>query len=240
MQNFFSNRISGNILYLDEKESSHAIRVLRLKEGDSVQIFDGKGNIYQAVISRAHPRQAEAEIREKEEHRQRAPWHLHIAIAPTKNTERFEFFLEKATETGIDEITPLLCEHSERKNLRYERLERVLLAAMKQSMQPFLPRLYPLTPLEDLLRNPPAGEKMIAHCCEHDDPARRHLFDMISRPRVTILIGPEGDFSKEEIALARQAGFQTVSLGNTRLRSETAGIAAAIITAAKFRDLKEG
>jgi 16S rRNA (uracil1498-N3)-methyltransferase len=239
MHNFFCTNISGNTLQLDEKESAHAIRVLRLKEGDTIRVFDGKGKICRAVITRAHPRHTEAEIQTTEEHARRAPWHLHIAIAPTKSIERFEFFLEKVTEIGVDEITPLLCEHSERKNIRHDRLTRVLIAAMKQSMQSFLPKLHPLTPLEELIRKPVAGDFLIAHCCDYHDPSRSHLYDQITTPSITILIGPEGDFSKDEIDTAKQAGFHAVSLGETRLRSETAGMAAATITATKFRNLKE-
>ncbi len=239
MHNFFCTNISGNTLQLDEKESAHAIRVLRLKEGDTIRVFDGKGKIHLAVITTAHPRHTEAEIQTTEEQARRIPWHLHIAIAPIKSIERFEFFLEKVTETGVDEITPLLCEHSERKSLRHDRLLRVLTAAMKQSGQSFRPVLHPLTPFEEFLRMPADGDRLIAHCCEHDDPSRSHLYDQITTPSLTILIGPEGDFSKEEIEAATQAGFRTVSLGETRLRSETAGIAASLITATKFRDLKE-
>jgi len=236
MQNFFSRRTENGIIHLDENESAHAVRVLRLREGDIIRVFDGQGSIFRAMIVRAHARHTEAVAEEKEYYPQRATWHLHLAVAPTKNIERFESFLEKVTETGVDEITPLLCERSERKKLRHDRLERLLVAAMKQSMQPFLPRLHPLTPLKDFLSSPPGGDRLIAHCCEYDDPQRQHLYDSITTSRVTILIGPEGDFSLREIEEARGAGFRTISLGTSRLRSETAGIAAAIITATKFRN----
>jgi len=240
MQNFFAARTENGIIRLDENESAHAVKVLRLREGDLIRVFDGQGNIFRARISKAHARHTEAVAEEKEHLSARAPWHLHLAVAPTKSMERFEFFLEKVTETGVDEITPLLCERSERKKLRYDRLERLLIAAMKQSMQPFLPRLHPFTPLKDFLAAPPAGDRLIAHCCENEDPQRGHLYESITSPHVTILIGPEGDFSPQEIEEARRAGYRTISLGNTRLRSETAGIAAAIITAARFRMPEKG
>lgn len=239
MQHFFSGNITEGTIHLDENESAHAIRVLRLKEGDSIRVLDGKGNIYNARILRAHPRHTEAVIEETRQYKSRAPWHLHLAVAPTKNIERFEFLLEKVTETGVDEITPLLCERSERRKLRHDRLERVLAAAVKQSLQPFLPRLHPLTPFGDFINRPFSGDKMLAHCCEQKDPARMHLYDRITSPQVIVLVGPEGDFTSEEIAKALEAGYTTVSLGSTRLRTETAGIAAALITATHFRDLEE-
>ncbi len=238
MQNFFSADINEGTIHLGESESAHAIRVLRLKEGDSIRVLDGKGNIHLARILRAHPRHTEAVIEETRHYERRAPWHLHLAVAPTKNMERFELFLEKVTESGVDEITPLLCERSERKKLRFDRLERVLTAAVKQSLQPFLPRLHPLTPFGDLISRHFSGDKMLAHCCEQEDPARMHLYDRITSPHVMVLIGPEGDFTPEEITKAQEAGYRTVSLGSTRLRTETAGIAAAVITATRFRDLE--
>jgi len=238
MQNFFSTHIADGIVYLDEKESFHAVRVLRLKEGDRIRVFDGKGNIYTARIRSVHPRHTEAVTEEHVHHEARAPWHLHLAIAPTKNLERFEFFLEKATETGVDEITPLLCERSERRKLRYDRLERVLTAAVKQSLQPFLPRLNTLTPFREFITLPLSGDRLIAHCCEQEDPDRVHLYDRITSRQVVLLIGPEGDFTPEETSEALLAGYRAVSLGNTRLRTETAGVAAAVIAATKFRDLK--
>ncbi len=238
MQNFFSDHIEDGIVYLDEHESSHAIRVMRLKEGSRIRVFDGKGGIYLARISNAHPLHLEAAVEEHLQQTSRASWRLHVAIAPTKQTERFEYFLEKATEAGIDEITPLLCERSERKKLRYDRLERVVTAALKQSMQPFLPHIHLLTSFREFISRSFPGDKLIAHCCDQEDPDRKHLYDSITTSQVTLLIGPEGDFSPQEVQEALQKGFRPVSLGDTRLRTETAGITAAIITAVKFRNLK--
>ncbi len=231
---FFTRDIEDDHLLLDEGESGHAVRVLRLREGDEIVVLDGEGGRYRAVIAEARSRRVRARIVEKETRRARAPWHLHIAIAPTKSFDRFSFFLEKAAEAGIDEITPLLCDHSERKTLRHDRAAKVLIAAMKQSGQSFLPRLHPLMPLAAFLEQPRDGDLLIAHCCEQQDE-RIHLYDALEKKKVTILIGPEGDFSPAEVARARRAGYRSISLGNTRLRTETAGITAAIITATKFR-----
>ncbi len=235
MHHFFSRHIEGERIQLDEGESTHAVRVLRLKEGERIVVHDGKGHLYESILTKAHPRHAEARIERTERYGQRASWHLHLAIAPTKSFDRFSMFLEKATEVGVDVITPLLCERSERKSVRHDRMEKVLIAAMKQSGQPFLPRLEEASPYETFVGTPREGDLFIAHCCEHEDPDRQHLYDAIATSMITLMIGPEGDFTTKEIALARKAGYRSVSLGESRLRTETAGVTATIIAATRFR-----
>ena len=232
MHIFFSLHNDHGEILLDPEESRHAIRVLRLSHGDEVGVMNGHGNFFTATILTADPQkvrlQVTGEIRQKE----RAPYYLHLAIAPTKNMNRFEFFVEKATEIGVDETTPLLCDHSERNKIRPDRLRKIAVTALKQSQQLFLPILHPLTPFTDLLKRPFHGDRFIAHCCTHER-AQQHLFEAISSPRLLILIGPEGDFSEDEVILARQEGYLPVSLGKSRLRTETAGIMAAMTAAIK-------
>lgn len=224
MQLFYVPGITENEILLDETESKHAIRVLRLKPGDKVQVVDGKGGFYTAEITEPHPKKCRLSVLEvKKEFEKRNFW-LHIAIAPTKNNDRFEWFLEKATELGIDEITPLLCDHSERKSIKPDRLEKVLISAMKQSLKAWLPKLNQLVPFNEFVQKNDARQKFIAHCFNGPKP---HLKNKIEKgTSVTILIGPEGDFSPEEAELAIKNGFQAVSLGSSRLRTETAGVAA--------------
>ena len=224
MQIFFIPEISGDIVNLSAEESKHAVKVLRLSDGDRVQIVDGKGGFYQAEIVDANPKSCALKITESVSGFEKRNFKLHIAIAPTKNIDRFEWFLEKCTEIGIDEITPLLSEHSERKVIKPERLEKILVSAMKQSLKAYLPKLNELTRFADLLDKEFHGKKFIAHC---NDGLKPHLKnELTSGDDVLILIGPEGDFSPEEVELAKAKGFQEISLGNARLRTETAGVVA--------------
>jgi len=224
MQLFYVPNISGAEVNLDEAESKHAVKVLRLSVGDSVQLIDGKGGFYQAEISDAKQKKCRLVIVEAKKEFGKKDFHLHIAIAPTKNIDRFEWFLEKATEIGIDEITPLLTSHSERKTVNPERLEKILVSAMKQSLKAYLPKLNDITAFRQLVVNIKTENKFIAYC---DDIQKTHLKDLTNQGKDTlILIGPEGDFSPEEVQLAIEKGFSVVSLGNSRLRAETAGIVA--------------
>ncbi len=224
MQLFYTPNIQGSFYTLDETESKHAIRVLRMSQGDAIQLIDGIGNFYEGRISDANPKKCCIEILKKAEEFGKRNHYLHMAVAPTKNIDRFEWFLEKATEIGIDEITPILCDHSERKVIKEERLEKVIVSAMKQSLKAYLPKLNPLTPLKEFLQTPFDGKKFIAHCYEQD---KRDLKNEIPGSHSNlILIGPEGDFSEEEIELAMQNGFLPVSLGASRLRTETAAVVA--------------
>ena len=224
MQIFYIPNINGNRITLTPDESKHAVKVLRLSNGDAIQVVDGKGGFYEAEIVEAHPKNCTLEILETQKEFGKKNFHLHIAIAPTKNIDRFEWFLEKCTEIGIDEITPLLSEHSERKVIKPERLEKILVSAMKQSVKAYLPKLNQLTKFGDLLNNHFSGKKYIAHC---NDGEKMHLKNLINPEENTlILIGPEGDFSPEEVDLAKEHGFVEISLGDARLRTETAGIVA--------------
>ena len=224
MQLFYVPNISGTEVFLNETESKHAVRVLRLREGDKVQVIDGVGGFYKTEISEVHPKRCKLQITQTIKNFEKKNFKLHIAIAPTKNIDRFEWFLEKCTEIGIDEITPLLTEHSERKVIKPERLEKILVSAMKQSLKAYLPKLNELKSFKNLIANSGSSEKFIAHCNEGE---KKHLKNNITKgDNVLILIGPEGDFSPEEIELAKENGFKEISLGNARLRTETAGIVA--------------
>lgn len=224
MHLFYTPDIEGDIYTLNPEESKHCVRVLRLSEGMSVALVDGCGNWYDGMIQRADAKGCRVEIIKKTENYGRRPFRLHLAVAPTKNMDRTEWMLEKCTEMGIDEITMLDTEHSERKVVKDERLEKVVVAAMKQSLKAYLPRLNPMTELGRFVRECRETQKFIAHCHEGE----KQRLDEVYRPGndVVILIGPEGDFSGKEVRMALDAGFIPVSLGNSRLRTETAGIVA--------------
>jgi 16S rRNA (uracil1498-N3)-methyltransferase len=227
MHIFYIPDIKGYEAELPEKESGHAIKVLRMNVGSRVNIVDGKGGLYYAEITEANPRRCRLKILNYQKELREKNYRLHIAIAPTKNIDRFEWFLEKATEIGIDEITPLLTSHSERKIIKPVRLQKILIAAMKQSQKANLPELNTLTAFNDFIKENNIKQKFIAHCNKGHKP---HLKDMIQKGSdVLILIGPEGDFSDEEIKNSLQAGFKEITLGNSRLRTETAGVAACLI-----------
>lgn len=210
--------------FLSEEESQHCVRVLRYNRGEHILLTDGRGNTYNAVITNPHPKHCEFEIISKERQEKSHDFYLHIAIAPTKNIERLEWMIEKCTEIGVDEITPILCRFSERKQIREDRLEKIILSAAKQSLTPYLPKLNPLTEISTVIAQSKEDTRFIAHCYKED---KRELKDEIKRGcSCLVLIGPEGDFSQEEIAEALNNGFIPVSLGNSRLRTETAGVVA--------------
>jgi 16S rRNA (uracil1498-N3)-methyltransferase len=224
MQLFYVREITGNEIVLDENESKHAIRVLRLNAGDKVWLVDGVGGFYTAEITEPHPKKCKLTILHAQKESCSRSFRLHIAIAPTKNNDRFEWFLEKATEIGIDEITPLLCEHSERKTIKPDRMEKILVSAMKQSLKAWLPKLNPLISLSEFMQRNEDSQKFIAHCNKGE---KVHLKNELKKEEnVTILIGPEGDFSLMEVEQAHAAGFREISLGSSRLRTETAGVVA--------------
>ncbi len=224
MQLFYVPDILGTEVVLDETESKHAVKVLRLSTGDKVQLIDGKGGFYEAEIVVANPKKCRLKITKTNKEFGKKDFHLHIAIAPTKNNDRFEWFLEKTTEIGINEITPLLCDHSERKNIKPDRLEKILVSAMKQSLKAYLPKLNELTPLKELIQNTNSGNRYIAHC---NEGKKTHLKnESLKCKNVLVLIGPEGDFSPEEVDFVIQRGFKEITLGDSRLRTETAGIVA--------------
>ncbi|RPH33713.1 MAG: 16S rRNA (uracil(1498)-N(3))-methyltransferase [Bacteroidales bacterium] len=224
MQIFYAPDITGNLYTLSEEESKHCIRVLRLDVGNEITIVDGKGGLFKTRIVKPEPKRCMVEVYEAVYEFEKRNHYLHIAIAPTKNIERFEWFLEKATEIGIDEITPLLCEHSERKTVNNERLEKIIVSAMKQSIKAYLPKLNQMVSFKQFIEAKNDGELFIAHCYKKD---LSHLKDEIkSNQKSTILIGPEGDFSPDEVSIAIQHNFKEISLGTSRLRTETAGVVA--------------
>jgi len=222
MQLFFTNNTEKEFT-LSSEESKHICKVLRKQEGDTLNFTDGKGNLLIAEIRAADSRKTRVSIVEKQQKEKQHNYHLHIAIAPTKNMDRYEWFLEKATEIGIDEITPIICSRSERKVLKTERCNRILLSAMKQSLKFHLPKLNETIALKDFLKQDFEGNKYIAHCEEGN---KTELRTEIKEQRALILIGPEGDFSPAEIEMALKNQYKAVSLGTSRLRTETAGIIA--------------
>lgn len=225
MQLFYATEIIEGSAFLDENESGHCIRVLRKKKGDNIKFTDGNGKYYEGIILQDNPRQCIVKVRGKGEQLYKHKYNLHIAIAPTKNIDRFEWFVEKAVEIGVDSITPLLCHYSERKKIRSDRLGKIIISAMKQSIKAHLPILNSFCSYEDFVNAEYSNTvKFIAHLVESE---RKELIHTIpGPPNYIILIGPEGDFHKDEIRMAIGNDFQAVSLGHSRLRTETAGIAA--------------
>ena len=230
---FYTPDICSNNYVLSEDESKHCVRVLRLSEGDILYLTDGKGNLYTAKIVDANAKRCVVTIIETQKKYGARNYFLHLAVAPTKNLERYEHLLEKITETGVDEITPLICNHSERRTVNPVRLEKVLIAAMKQSLKSFLPQLNVSQNFADFISQSFDGEKYIA-CCRPEIPRELFWNALPTNRRALVLIGPEGDFSDEEIRLAQQAGFRPVSFGESRFRTETAGMIAAFAMYSHF------
>jgi len=224
MNIFYVPQCSVNVeIQLDENESNHCVKVLRLRNNDVISIVDGCGGLYKAKIIDAHHKKCLVQIVESTVSPQPKPF-IHVAIAPTKNIERFEWFVEKSIEIGVGMITPLLCEKSERKVVNNERLEKIVVAAMKQSLNLHKTTLNGMTKFTDVLQNMKQTQNFIAHCEDTDKKSLKQTCKPLTD--TLIVIGPEGDFSNQEIALAIQSGFSPVSLGDTRLRTETAGIVA--------------
>lgn len=211
---------------LSEEESKHCVRVLRMKEGDRIRLIDGRGNFYDAEIADANPKRCAVNVLSSAADKAKRSFHIHIAVAPTKNTDRLEWFLEKSTEIGIDEITPMECEHSERAVVKTDRLNRVITAAMKQSIKAFHPQLHELEKFRNVVERSKSfeGQKFIAHCGPGEKQPLKDAYKKGSN--VLVLIGPEGDFSVDEVKLATSNGFVPVSLGSSRLRTETAAVMA--------------
>ncbi|MDC3252928.1 16S rRNA (uracil(1498)-N(3))-methyltransferase [Crocinitomicaceae bacterium] len=203
---------------LNQEESKHIARVLRMNVGDIIGILNGKGNLFKCKIVDNHPKQCQLVVIEEKKEEQ-PNYDIHIAIAPTKQVDRLEWFIEKATEIGITEITFIQCKNSERIRLKSERLQKKAIAAMKQSHRLYLPKINELMPVTDFIKSNTDG--LIAHCYENE---RSHLSDVYRANNCPILIGPEGDFSKDEIDLALQNGYKTITLGENRLRTETAAL----------------
>jgi 16S rRNA (uracil1498-N3)-methyltransferase len=227
MQLFYHPELleSATVAVFDKDESRHIIKVLRKKEGDQMLITNGKGFFFSSEITHTFSNKCEVKIL-KVEKQKPLPYHLHLAVAPTKLNDRYEWFLEKATEIGVSEITPIICEHSERTKIKPERYEKILLSAMKQSLKAYLPKLNDAKTFADFINTTSETKslKCIAHCEKNE---KKSLKSLIQKGSDTlILIGPEGDFSASEIAMATQKGFAAVTLGESRLRTETAAIVA--------------
>lgn len=209
---------------LPEEEAGHCLRVLRLGVGDEVMLTDGKGFFYKAVISAATGKRCQVKVVEKIEQEKFWKGHLHLAMAPTKNMDRIEWFAEKATEIGFDELSFLNCRFSERKVIKTERIEKIVVSAMKQSLKARKPIVNEMTDFAKFMQRDFQGQKFIAHCYEGEKP----LLKEVLKPGedALVLIGPEGDFSSEEVQKAEALGFQPISLGKSRLRTETAALVA--------------
>ncbi len=227
MQLFYNPDITSQTISLsfDKEESRHVIKVLRKKAGDNLLVTNGVGGKFTVEIISASEHKCTFRVVHFEQMPE-LPYKLHLAVAPTKMNDRYEWFLEKATEIGIAEITPIICDRSERSSLKHERMNKVLLSAMKQSMQYYLPKLNEAVHFSAFLKDfRSEGQKFIAHCEDQQKTSLKQLIEPNSN--ITILIGPEGDFSQKEITLSAENGFVPVSLGETRLRTETAAIVAA-------------
>jgi 16S rRNA (uracil1498-N3)-methyltransferase len=226
MQLFYTQQIIENIAILEGDEWQHCIKTLRKRVGEQVLLIDGVGHYYETELIEITKKNASLKILRKEE--RPLPWdfHIHLAIAPTKNMDRLEWFVEKAIEIGINEITPIQCRYSERKNLRLDRLEKIALSAAKQSHKFVLPRLNELTDFSSFLETNNSIQRFIAHCYEDKLPHLKTQFQYSTGTSVLVMIGPEGDFSEIEVKEALSVGYQAIGLGKSRLRTETAGIVA--------------
>lgn len=221
-QLFYTDNINQGLVAFDEEESRHLAGVLRRKVGDRLWATDGKGQLVEAEIAEVGKKQVLARILQTKTVPRARTARLHLAIAPTKQMDRLEWMLEKATEVGIDEVTPIFCQRSERDTLRTDRLEKILISAMKQSLQAWLPRLNAPVKAGQLIRTAEASQKYICWCAPAALPA---LKDSLKPDQdALVLIGPEGDFTEAEVQLARENGFVEVGLGTNRLRTETAGL----------------
>lgn len=224
MHIFYTPDIDSENYILSEEESKHCIKVLRLNSGDSLYLVDGKGGFYDAIIDDPHPKKTKLRILSKVENFGKRNHYLHIAIAPTKNIERVEWFLEKATEIGIDEITPIICDRSERKEIKTERLNKVITSAIKQSIKAYHPKLNEAVRFSDFITQNTNTQKFIAHCMDGGKVTIKE--QLILNSNYLIVIGPEGDFTLEELDAAVNNNFIPVSLGDSRLRTETAALEA--------------
>lgn len=219
---------AGEANELPEEEVAHAVRVLRMAEGDEMVLADGKGTFYNAVVTETNKRHCYYKILEVLPQEKGWTNHVHIAMAPTKNMDRTEWFAEKATEIGFDEMTFLNCRFSERRNINMERIEKIVVSALKQSHKAEMPVLNDMVKFEDFVKRPFSGAKFICHCYEEPDLDDKILLRdaLLETDDAVVLVGPEGDFSIDEVKLAIENGFRSVSLGTSRLRTETAALVA--------------
>jgi len=226
---FFYIPDAGSAEELPQEEATHALRVLRLKAGDAINLMDGVGNFYQAEVTLATNKRCLYEI--KEVLPQKAAWRgkVHLAIAPTKMMDRIEWMAEKATEIGFDELSFLNCKFSERKTLRTDRIDKIVVSAVKQSHKAWKPLVNDMVTFKEFIATPRSGRKFICHC--YEEVEKLDFFAELQKedeenPDITVLVGPEGDFSIDEVKMALAHGYESVSLGTSRLRTETAGLMA--------------
>ena len=226
-QRYFYVPNASEVNELPDKEAQHATRVLRLRENDEIFLLDGRGDIFRAEITDITNKRCQYSIIDKTHQDKYWQRDIHIAIAPTKMMERMEWMVEKATEIGVDEITFLNCRFSERKTIKRERLEKIVISAVKQSRKAYVPKINEMLSFGDFIKGHNHGARYIAHC--YDETERKYLFDELKSNKeedITVLIGPEGDFSVDEVKLAVDSGFIPITLGSSRLRTETAAISA--------------
>ena len=234
---FYSDHIEGQLIYLNNEEARHCGKVLRKQMGDTIQAFDGKGNLHTATIQQISKQHVQARITATQ-HTPPPSYRIHLAIAPTKNISRLEWCIEKGCELGITSITPLLCRRSERKVIKPERLQKIILSAIKQSQKTHLPILHELTSVKDYLQQSFSGSQHICHCAYETNPHLASTY--MASSDIHIMIGPEGDFHEDEIQAALASGFQDTGLGMERLRTETAGVyAISIIHTLQALDKKQ-
>lgn len=225
MELFYSNEIEGGYLRLNAEESVHCVKVLRHREGDSISVIDGEGTLYNCILTDASPKGAEARIESSEAGWGGHPYRLTLAVCPTKNIDRYEWMAEKLTEIGVDCIVPVIGDRSERKVLKGERLRKILLSAAKQSLKGTVPSLAGTCSVRQFILDAPSDAlRMIAYCSEGEKFSVKDALNEYSGSRIIALVGPEGDFSPEETALALKTGWRPVHLGPSRLRTETAGL----------------
>ncbi len=224
MHLFYTPDINSNTYTLNEEESKHCVRVLRLNEGDKIQLIDGVGGFYDAEITDNNPKRCSVKIIEHKKEVGKRNWQLHIAIAPTKNMDRLEWFVEKATEMGIDEVSLIDCKNSERTIVKIDRIQKVAISAIKQSLKAYLPKINEVADFKKFIASAKdfKGEKFIAHCQKTGLPHIKSQYT--SKQNALVLIGPEGDFTIEEVKFALDNGFKEISLGESRLRTETAAL----------------
>ena len=233
MELFYSRDIEGGICRLDQDESGHCIKVLRHRSGDEISVIDGCGTLYRCRITSDSPKGVEAIILDSEEGWGGHPYHLHMAVCPTKNNDRFEWFAEKACEIGFDVLSPVFGDHSERKVLKTARVEKILVSAAKQSLKAAIPVVNEPVSVKEFIREAAEDDKslkLIAYCFEDERVPRRSIKELLNTfegTDITVMIGPEGDFSRAEAEAALEAGFIPVHLGESRLRTETAALTAA-------------
>ena len=236
MELFYSCDIAGGVCRLDHDESGHCIKVLRHKSGDEISVIDGCGTLYRCRITSDSHKGVEAMVLDKTENWGAHPYRLHMAVCPTKNNDRYEWFAEKACEIGLDEISPVIGEHSERRIFKTARIEKILVSAAKQSLKGAVPAINEPVSVKEFIKGNDAELKLIAYCFEDERVPRRSIKEVLRTYEgsdIVVLIGPEGDFSREEAELAIANGFIPVHLGDSRLRTETAALTA--VAAAYFR-----